>query len=107
VIEPLLVIDQADQRLLSGCIGQQAQHGQADQEPVRGRPGAEAERRLQRRTLWPLADASAPRPASAFSSRGTASPLSAQPGRANKTAATRNREEPNAIPRAWPRHLMR
>ena len=51
VIEPLLVIDQADQRLLPGCLGQQAQHGQADQEPVRGGPGAEPERGLQRLTL--------------------------------------------------------
>jgi hypothetical protein len=46
VIEPLLVIDQADQRLLLGCVGQQAQHGQADQEPVRSGPGAKAERGL-------------------------------------------------------------
>ena len=51
VIEPVLVIDQADQRLLPGCTGQQAQHGQADQEPVRGGPGAEAEHGLQRLTL--------------------------------------------------------
>jgi len=47
----MLVIDQADQRLLPGRVGQQAQHGQADQEPVRGGPGAQAERCLQRRTL--------------------------------------------------------
>ena len=42
-------------RQSSGCslghLGQQAQHGQADQEPVRRRPGADAERDAQRITL--------------------------------------------------------
>jgi hypothetical protein len=46
VIERLLIIDQADQRLLLGCVGQQARRGQADQEPVRSGPGAKAERGL-------------------------------------------------------------
>jgi hypothetical protein len=50
-IEPLLVVNQADQRLLRRHVGQQAQDGQADQEPVRCRPGADAERRPQRITL--------------------------------------------------------
>ncbi len=48
MIEPLLVVRQADQRLLLGDVGQQAQHGQADQEAVRGRAGADAERGPQR-----------------------------------------------------------
>jgi hypothetical protein len=44
----LLVIDHADQRLLSGRLRQQAQHGQAEQEPVRRRAGGQAERGPQR-----------------------------------------------------------
>jgi hypothetical protein len=47
-IQPLLVIYQADQRPLPGYLRQQAQDGQAHQEPVRRRAGAEAERGLQR-----------------------------------------------------------
>ena len=38
-VEPLLVVDHADQRLLPGHLRQQAQHGQPDQEPVRRRAG--------------------------------------------------------------------
>jgi hypothetical protein len=34
-----------------GVVGQQAQHGQPDQEPVRPRPGAQAERRVERIAL--------------------------------------------------------
>jgi hypothetical protein len=48
VIQPLLVIDQADQRLFPGHLRQQAQHRQPDQEPVRRRPGGQAERDPQR-----------------------------------------------------------
>jgi hypothetical protein len=43
-VQPLLVVDQADQRALRGHLGQQVQHGQPDQEPVRRRPGSQAER---------------------------------------------------------------
>ena len=50
-IEPLLVIHQADQRLLLGHLGEQAQDGQADEEAIRRRPGADAERRPQRIAL--------------------------------------------------------
>jgi hypothetical protein len=50
-VEPLLVIDDAHQRPVPGHLGQQAQGGQADQEPVRCRPGAEAERGPQRVAL--------------------------------------------------------
>ena len=48
LVQPLLVIDQADQRPLPGHLRQQAQHRQPDQEPVRRRPGAQAERGPQR-----------------------------------------------------------
>jgi hypothetical protein len=51
VIEPLPVVDQANQRLPFSDGGQQAQHGQTDQKPVRRRPGTHAERGLQRITL--------------------------------------------------------
>jgi hypothetical protein len=43
--------------VLLGHVGQQAQHGQPDQEAIRRRPGAKAERGLQRlalRTRKPL-----------------------------------------------------
>jgi len=50
-IEPLLVIHQADQRLLPCHLRQQAQHGQADQEPVRRRPRTQAECGPERITL--------------------------------------------------------
>jgi len=50
-VEPLLVIHQAQQRPRPGRIRQQAQHGQANQEPIRRRPGIEAERGSQRRAL--------------------------------------------------------
>ena len=50
-VEPLLVIHQAHQRPLPGHVGQQAEHGQADQEPVRRGAGADAERRAERLTL--------------------------------------------------------
>jgi hypothetical protein len=53
VIQPRLVVHQADQWLLLGDLGQQTQHGQADQEPVRRRPGTETERPPQRSTLQP------------------------------------------------------
>ena len=50
-IQPLGVIDHADQRLLLGDLGQQAEHRQPDQEPVRRVSGAQAERACQRITL--------------------------------------------------------
>ena len=50
-VQPLLVIHQADQRLLPGRLRQQAEHGQAHQEPVRRRSRAEAERGPQRLPL--------------------------------------------------------
>ena len=50
-VEPLLVIDDAHQRPFPGQLGQQAQDGQADQKPVRRRPGTEAERGPQRVAL--------------------------------------------------------
>jgi hypothetical protein len=44
VVQPLLVVHQADQWVLLGHVGQQAQHSQPDQEAVRRRPRAKAER---------------------------------------------------------------
>jgi hypothetical protein len=56
VIQPLRVVDQADQRLLPGHLRQQAEHGQPDHEPIRRRPGGQAERGPQRVALrtWQL-----------------------------------------------------
>ena len=56
VIQPLLVIDQADQRPLHIHLRQQALHGQPDQEPVWRRPGSQPERGPQRLPLrhWQL-----------------------------------------------------
>ena len=51
LIQPLRVVDQAQQRVLLGGVGQQAQGGQADQEAVRRRPGTQAERGRQRLAL--------------------------------------------------------
>ena len=48
LIEPLLVVDHADQRTFPGRPGQQAQHGQPDQESVRRRARGDAERGPQR-----------------------------------------------------------
>jgi hypothetical protein len=44
MIEPLPVVDQADQRLPFSDGGHQTQHGQAHQKPVRRGPGTPAER---------------------------------------------------------------
>ena len=50
-VQPLRVIDHAHQRTLGGRTGQQAQHGQADQETIRRGARFQAERRPQRITL--------------------------------------------------------
>ena len=50
-VQPLLVIDHADQRPLGGHLREQSKHRQTDQEPVRRRTGAEAERDPQRVAL--------------------------------------------------------
>ena len=50
-IEPLCVVHHADQRLLLGRVGQQAQDRESDEEAVRRRPGTEAERGPQRIAL--------------------------------------------------------
>ncbi len=50
-IQPLMVIDHADQRLRPGHLREQAQHGQPDQEPVRRRPAADPEHGPQRIAL--------------------------------------------------------
>ncbi len=50
-VKPLRVVDDADERLVLGHIGQQAEDGQADQEAIRRRAGAHAERDVQRVAL--------------------------------------------------------
>ena len=47
-VEPLRVVDDADERLLLGDLGEQRQRGEPDQEPVRRGPGAPAEHRRER-----------------------------------------------------------
>ena len=51
VVEPLRVVDNADQRLLLGDLGEQCQRGQPDQKPVGRRTGASAEHRRKRVAL--------------------------------------------------------
>ncbi len=50
-VKPLRVVDDADERLVLGHVGQQAEDGQADQEAIRRRTCAHAERDVQRVTL--------------------------------------------------------
>jgi hypothetical protein len=50
-IEPLCVIDHAEQRLLLGDRRQQAQHCQPDQEAIGRLPGAQSERHAERLAL--------------------------------------------------------
>ena len=52
-VEPLCIIDQADERPLLGRLGQQSERRQTDQEAVRRLPGAQAECRAQRVALRP------------------------------------------------------
>ena len=51
MVEPLRVVDDTDQRLLLGDLGEQRQRGQPDQEPVGRRAGAAAEYRRERVAL--------------------------------------------------------
>jgi hypothetical protein len=50
-IQPLRVVDDAQQRTLPGHLRQQAQHGEADEEPIRSVAGAQPEHDLQRVAL--------------------------------------------------------
>jgi hypothetical protein len=50
-VQPLGIIDQAQQRPLLGGVGEQAEHRQADQEPVGLRPRTHPERRPERVAL--------------------------------------------------------
>ena len=50
-VEPVQVVDDDQDRLSRGGVGQQGQRRQADEERLGGRPVGEAERRLQRRPL--------------------------------------------------------
>ena len=51
LVEPLRVVDDADERLLLGDLGEQRQRGEPDQEPVGRRAGAPAEHRRERVAL--------------------------------------------------------
>ena len=51
LVEPLRVVDDAHERLLLGGVGQEAQDRQADEEALRWRSAAQAERRAQRVAL--------------------------------------------------------
>ena len=51
VVEPLRVVDDADERLLLGDLGEQRQRGQADEEAVRRGAWAQSEHRRQRIAL--------------------------------------------------------
>src|SRR4051812_30392630 len=50
-IQPLRVVDHAEQRLVSGHLGQQAQGGETDKEAIRRIPCSQPERRGERITL--------------------------------------------------------
>ena len=50
-VEPLGVVDHADERSLLGDVGEQAQHRQPDEEAIRRIAGAQPERRAQRIAL--------------------------------------------------------
>ena len=52
LIQPLRVVDDAQQRTLLGHFGHQAEYGQADEEPIRGGARAQAEDDPKRVTLW-------------------------------------------------------
>ncbi|GAB3804555.1 hypothetical protein GCM10027605_28810 [Micromonospora zhanjiangensis] len=47
LVQPLRVVDEAQQRLFLGDLGEQVEGGQPDQEPVRCRPAAHAERHAE------------------------------------------------------------
>ena len=51
VVEPLDVVDEAQQRSLRGDLGQQVQRGQSDQEAVGGRAGRQSQRHAERGLL--------------------------------------------------------
>lgn len=51
-VGPLCVVHQTDQRQVLCDVGEQGQHGEADQEPIRGVPNSETERNSQSITLW-------------------------------------------------------
>ena len=53
LVQPVRVIDEADQRLLLGYVGEQAQHSQPDEEAVRRVAGHQPERRSERIALRP------------------------------------------------------
>jgi len=53
LVQPLCVIDEADQGLLLGDVGDQAQHSQPDEEAVRRVTGPQPERRSERIALRP------------------------------------------------------
>jgi hypothetical protein len=53
LVEPLRVVDHPEQRLFLGDRGEQAEHAETHDEAIRGRGGAQPERRRDRVTLGP------------------------------------------------------
>jgi hypothetical protein len=53
IVEPMGVVDDAHERIVLRDVGEQPEHGHADEEPVRGIAGVQAERRGERTRLWP------------------------------------------------------
>ena len=51
LVEPLGIVDEADQRAFRGDLGEQAEHGEADDEPVRSVSDLQPERDAQRLLL--------------------------------------------------------
>ena len=88
-IQPLGVIDQADQRPRGGILGQQAQRGQAHHEPVRSRPRRQPERHTQRALLRPRqrGQAAQHRPAELMQRRERQLHLGLHAGNLNQAAA--------------------
>ena len=52
LIKPLGILDQADERSFLSHLRQEAQHGESEEEAVRGESLGQPERRAERRALW-------------------------------------------------------
>ena len=74
LIQPLRVVDDAQQRTLLGRLGHQAEHGEADQEPLRRRSRGQAEDDPERVALWSPAAARAGRAAARTADAGSRRP---------------------------------
>ena len=101
LVQPLRVVDDAQQRPLLGRLGEQAEHGEADQEPVRRGPRGSARRRSgARRAAEPgaaRADRAAARTAGAGSRRPAPSRTRRRPP-ARRSGPTPTRPGARAAP---------